>query len=74
MTVVAEQRRPRTAREVLAIETADAWFEYLEATRNQAEPRYREIEPWAWARLKQRLRAINGRRAALEQPARRRSA
>ena len=36
------------------IEEADAWFEYLEATRDQSETRYREIEPWAWARLTQR--------------------
>ncbi|HVS84985.1 MAG TPA: hypothetical protein VHD91_05095 [Gaiellaceae bacterium] len=47
------------------IEEADAWFEYLEATRGQAETRYKEIEPWAWARLTQRLRAIRARRAKL---------
>ncbi|HUZ16728.1 MAG TPA: hypothetical protein VMU72_11225 [Gaiellaceae bacterium] len=47
------------------IEEADAWFEYLEATRSQAETRYHEIEPWAWARLTQRLRAIRARRARL---------
>jgi hypothetical protein len=53
------------AEELLLIEEADAWFEYLEATRAQAEGRYREIEPWAWARLSQRLRAIRTRRAKL---------
>ena len=45
------------AMELLLIEEADAWFEYLEATRGQTAARYREVEPWAWARLTQRLRA-----------------
>jgi hypothetical protein len=53
------------AEELLQIEEADAWLEYLEATRNQAATRYMEIEPWAWARLNQRLRAIRARRARL---------
>jgi hypothetical protein len=48
------------------IEEADAWFEYLEATRVQSAIRYREVEPWAWARLSQRLRAIRTRRAKLK--------
>ena len=39
------------AEELLQIEEADAWFEYLEATRAQSETRYGEVEPWAWARL-----------------------
>jgi hypothetical protein len=51
--------------ELLLIEEADAWFEYLEATRGQSEIRYKEVEPWAWARLTQRLRAIRARRARL---------
>jgi hypothetical protein len=51
--------------ELLLIEEADAWFEYLEATREQNEVRYKEIEPWAWARLTQRLRAIRTRRDKL---------
>ncbi|HEY2936691.1 MAG TPA: hypothetical protein VGJ25_08825 [Gaiellaceae bacterium] len=51
--------------ELLLIEEADAWFEYLEATRNQSTTRYQELEPWAWARLSQRLRAIRTRRAKL---------
>jgi hypothetical protein len=55
----------REAEELLLIEEADAWFEYLEATRAQSETRYREVEPWAWARLSQRLRAIRARRAKL---------
>jgi hypothetical protein len=53
------------AQELLLIEEADAWFEYLEATRGQSSPRYREVEPWAWARLAQRLRAIRTRRSKL---------
>jgi hypothetical protein len=53
------------ALELLMIEEADAWFEYLEATRGQTATRYAEVEPWAWSRLKQRLRAIATRRAKL---------
>ena len=53
------------AEELLQIEEADAWFEYLEATRAQSETRYAEVEPWAWVRLTQRLRTIRLRRARL---------
>jgi hypothetical protein len=53
------------AHELLLIEEADAWFEYLESTRGQTATRYGEVEPWAWARLAQRLRAIRARRARL---------
>jgi len=62
VSVVSEKRE---AYELLLIEEADAWFEYLEATRGQTEVRYGELEPWAWARLTQRLRAIHARRAKL---------
>ena len=55
----------RQAEELLLIEEADAWFEYLEATRAQSAIRYQELEPWAWARLRQRLRAVKARRAKL---------
>lgn len=56
----------REALEVLAIEEADAWFEYLESTRwHRASGRYSEVEPWAWARLLQRLRAVESRRTKL---------
>jgi hypothetical protein len=55
----------REAYELLLIEEADAWFEYLEATRGQTTARYQEVEPWAWSRLTQRLRAIRARRAKL---------
>ena len=56
-------------RELLMIEEADAWFEYLEAIRGQGETRYAEVEPWAWSRLRQRLRALKARRLRLERPA-----
>jgi len=53
--------------EELALEEADAWFEYLEATQAQARTiRYTEVEPWAWARLNQRLRAVERKREALK--------
>jgi hypothetical protein len=55
----------REAHELLLIEEADAWFEYLEAIRGQSVLRYGEVEPWAWARLAQRLRAVRARRATL---------
>jgi hypothetical protein len=53
------------AHELLLMEEADAWFEYLESVRGQSAVRYLEVEPWAWARLAQRLRAIRARRAKL---------
>jgi hypothetical protein len=53
------------AHELLLMEEADAWFEYLDTTRGQSAQRYVEVEPWAWARLAQRLRAIRARRAKL---------
>ena len=57
------------ALELLLIEEADAWFEYLESTNSQTPQRYDEVEPWAWARLTQRLRAIGTRRAKLRSAA-----
>ena len=36
-----------------------------ESTRGQSATRYVEVEPWAWARLSQRLRAIRARRSKL---------
>lgn len=53
------------AEELLLIEEAGAWFEYLEATRSESDMRYQEVEPWAWARLSQRLYAIRARMARL---------
>jgi hypothetical protein len=58
----------REAHELLLIEEADAWFEYADATKGQTATRYGEIEPWAWARLQNRLRAIRARRARLAVP------
>jgi hypothetical protein len=56
----------REAHEALAIEEADAWFEYLEAVRvHERSGRYDEVEPWAWARLTQRLREVDGERSRL---------
>jgi hypothetical protein len=55
----------REAHELLLIEEADAWFEYGDATRGQTGNRYDQVEPWAWARLNQRLRAVRARRARL---------
>ena len=55
----------RELHEVLLIEEADAWFEYADATKAQQGTRYAEIEPWAWSRLQQRLRAVRVRRARL---------
>jgi hypothetical protein len=56
----------RSADEALAIEEADAWFEYLETTRAEVcSGRYDEVEPWAWARLSQRLTAVENKRARL---------
>jgi hypothetical protein len=55
----------REAYELLQIEEADAWFEYLDATRAQSALRYNEVEPWAWARLSQRLRAVKTKRQKL---------
>jgi len=55
----------REAYELLQIEEADAWFEYLETTRAQSDLRYTEVEPWAWARLSQRLRVIKTKRQKL---------
>ena len=65
MSEAGAARDDRQAYELLLIEEADAWFEYLEATRGQTAVRYGEVEPWAWARLRQRLRAIRARRARL---------
>ncbi len=59
-------RSNREAHELLWIEEADAWFEYADATQGERGDRYAEIEPWAWARLQQRLRSLAVRRARLE--------
>ena len=53
------------AEELLQLEEADAWFEYADATKTEMGTRYAEIEPWAWARLQQRLRIVRTRRSRL---------
>ena len=56
----------RGPREALAIEEADAWFEYLEPVRRCLPVvGYEEVESWAWARLTQRLRDVEGERTRL---------
>lgn len=55
--------------ELLQHERQDAWYEYLHDTRGQRGTRYAEVEPWAWARLQQRLTAIRARERSLKQPA-----
>jgi hypothetical protein len=61
-----EIEETRDPREELAIEEADAWFEYLESTQAELTTgRYDDVEPWAWARLKQRLRAVDRKRSRL---------
>ena len=59
----------RDLREALLLEEADAWFEYLDATRAPGDARYEDVEPWAWARLKQRLRSVTQKRARLRSAA-----
>ena len=52
-------------RELLEIEESEAWFEYLQVTREAPEARYVDVELWAWARLCGRLHAIRARLAEL---------
>ncbi len=53
----------RDGAEALAVEEADAWFEYLAAVREcNVDGRYEDVESWAWARLVQRLRRADLRR------------
>ena len=60
----------KRSEEILSRERADAWNEYLNATRNQIDFRYAEVEPWAWNRLVVRLRTIDTRIRTLAEPAR----
>lgn len=59
------QRSREDVRELLEIEEADAWFEYLSSTREAPPSCYANVERWAWARLCGRLRSIKARRAGL---------
>ncbi|MHB8059307.1 MAG: hypothetical protein ACYDHO_00525 [Gaiellaceae bacterium] len=58
-------RSREDVRELLEIEEADAWFEYLCATREAPASCYSTVEHWAWLRLRGRLRSIRARRAEL---------
>lgn len=58
-------RSREDVRELLEFEEADAWFEYLSATREAPESCYENVERWAWSRLCGRLRSIRARRAEL---------
>jgi hypothetical protein len=62
---MSKTRSIEDVRELLEIEEANAWFDYLRATRGVPEARYVEIELWAWARLRVRLHSIKLRRAEL---------
>jgi hypothetical protein len=57
---------PARAQAHLDVERHDAWHEYLETIRGQPEPRYTELEVWAWAKLQQRLTAIRARERAIK--------
>ncbi len=59
------ERSREDVRELLEIEEADAWFEYLCATREAPASCYANIERWAWSRLRGRLRSIRARRGDL---------
>jgi hypothetical protein len=60
--------RPRSL-DLLDSEAKGAWFEYLQTIRCE-RLRYEEVEPWAWTRLQQKLRAIDAKRSALRRKAR----
>ena len=50
---------------LLELEEADAWLEYLTSTREASAECYSDVEFWAWARLRRRLRLIRARQAEL---------
>jgi hypothetical protein len=56
--IMAREMSPKVQEELQQIEEANAWFEYLESTRGLPDRRYAEMEPWAWARLVQRMKSI----------------
>jgi hypothetical protein len=67
VTAVTAERSPATttAERVTDVEVAAAWKRYLDDTHDATDPRYGEVEPWAWSRLQGELRAIALRKAAL---------
>jgi hypothetical protein len=60
---MATDVRPRLAE--LQAEEADAWAAYMEETAGKEGASYREIEPWAWARLRTVLARIKRERKRL---------
>jgi hypothetical protein len=62
---MSARRSREDVRELLEIEEADAWFEYLCSTREAPASCYANVERWAWARLSGRLRSIRARQAEL---------
>lgn len=64
MATVHSRTRQPGAEHDLDIATVDAWREYLDTTGNAGV--YEAVEPWAWARLQQRLRALHERRRTRE--------
>jgi hypothetical protein len=61
----------RDEHERLQLEEADAWLEYLHAIRETktSGAEYSDVEPWAWAQLQAKRRAIGTRRRKLERQA-----
>lgn len=45
----------------IRLTAASAWYEYLCETKILVGEAYAEVEPWAWARLKGRLRYVKRR-------------
>lgn len=43
---------------VLDVEETDAWLEYLTATSGSVGDDYATMEPWAWAKLQERLAVV----------------
>jgi hypothetical protein len=50
---------------LLEVEEAEAWLEYLIATREASAENYGDVEFWAWARLRRRLRLAKEKQAEL---------
>lgn len=54
-------------RQLTELEDAEraAWDDYLDKTKTKDGQSYQELEPWAWAKLRQTLREIRRRRKRL---------
>jgi hypothetical protein len=64
---MATKTRISERMEMLLIEEADAWYQYLEDTMEVHGPQYTEVESWAWERLTTRLRKVTKQRGKVEQ-------